>query len=101
MHTRITAIVKNASAKLNTGKFPTAIKSLTPPKNTLSHKFPNVPAKKSPYSHIVNIRLQNKTLKSTTHTKEIPNTIPIGIAIHREIPVLKSGSKNKKSAQTS
>ena len=41
---RITAIVKYVSARLNTGKLQTLIKSLTHPKNILSNKFQSVQA---------------------------------------------------------
>jgi hypothetical protein len=53
MKRRITAIVKNTSAKLKTGKLPNEIKSLTPFSQILSVKFPNVQAIKKQNSHKV------------------------------------------------
>jgi hypothetical protein len=48
-----TAMERYISAKLNTGKSPMTIKSLTPQSKILSEKFPNVPAKKRENSNMV------------------------------------------------
>jgi len=48
-----TARERYISAKLNTGKSPIAIKSLTPQRKILSEKFPKVPAKKRENSNMV------------------------------------------------
>jgi hypothetical protein len=98
---KITAIVKNTSAKLNTGKLPRAIKSLTPPKNILSSRFPNVQAIKRLNSPSVKYFLEKRYPKRTTQINEIARVIIIGIPIPREIPVLKSGSKKGRFAQIS
>ena len=87
MQTKITAVVKKTSAKLNTGKEKNAKKSLTPPKNILSNKFPSVPAKNKLNSRKVSQSLANKKKKSRLHTIAITQETKEGIGIHREIPV--------------
>jgi hypothetical protein len=53
MSRRITATVKNVSARLKTGNVQMEIKSLTPPSRILSIKFPKVHAIKRLYSPAV------------------------------------------------
>ncbi len=73
------------------------IKSLTPPKSTLSARFPIVPAKKSTKIRSEKCFFLHNQKKSQIPTNEIPITIGKYKPIPREIPVLKTGSKIRSS----
>ena len=69
-----TASVRKQSARLKTGKLPMLIKSLTPAKNTLSTRFPSVPARKRRKTRFPNFFCLHNQKKSPIPTNEIKIT---------------------------
>ena len=85
------------SATLKTGKFPREIKSLTHEKKSLSKRFPKVPATKSPNSRFVKMFFLYSAMINPIQRSEKMIITIIGILIHREIPVLKTGERKGRS----
>lgn len=93
--TSITAMLRKQSAKLKTGKFQIAIKSLTPPSKTLSIRFPKVPAKNKIKVQFLSSFFFHKKKKSQIPSIESHKTSGRYTCNPREIPVLKTGCKNQ------
>jgi hypothetical protein len=83
---RQTAIVKQQSATLKTGKLQILIKSLTQPKIILSNRFQRVHATKNQKLISEKYFLRQSQKKAQSPRKEIRITAKILAEIHQEIP---------------